>query len=168
MVIVKSLATALGAAIIAGMGFLGFAVTIPLVDIDVSVADAFVASANLLPITLLFYGVSLWLGAVSPSRSIAAGAAIGLVTFAYFANTIAAGVDALSWMKYASPFYYYGAGLPLVRGIDWTHAGSLLGVALLFMVLALRTFEARDVTVGGATELKLSALARRITTLRAS
>jgi hypothetical protein len=69
-------------------------------------------------------------------------------------------------MKYTSPFYYYGAGLPLVRGIDWTHAGSLLALAVLFTLLALRTFDSRDVTAGGATDLSPTTLARRLTTLR--
>jgi ABC-2 type transport system permease protein len=167
MVLAKAAATVIGAAVIVMLGFLGFAVTVPVTDIAVTVSDTFAACANLLPITLLFYALSLWLGAVSPSRSIAAGIAIGLVTLAYFANTIAAGVDALEWMKYGSPFYYYGAGLPLVEGINWLHAGSLLAVALLFFVLSLRTFEARDVTVGGAVELNVGAVLRRVATLRA-
>ncbi|MEX0751104.1 MAG: ABC transporter permease subunit [Dehalococcoidia bacterium] len=167
MLAVKAAATVLGATAIAMMGFLGFAVTVPVTDIAVSVGETFVASANLLPITLVFYALSLWLGAVAPSRSIAAGIAIGLVTLAYFSNTIAAGVDALDWMRYASPFYYYGAGLPLVDGINWLHAGSLLGVAAGFFVLTLRTFAARDVTIGGAAELDVAAVLRRIATMRA-
>lgn len=167
MVTIKAAATVINATLIAMLGFLGFAITVPVTDIAVTVSDTFVASANLLPITLLFYALSLWLGAVSPTRSIAAGVAIGMVTLAYFANTIAAGVDMLSWMKYGSPFYYYGAGLPLVEGINWTHAGALLGVALLFFVLTVRTFESRDVTIGGAAELDINAVLRRIATLRA-
>ena len=167
MVIAKTAATVVSTVAIVVMGFAGFAMTIPPVDIDLSVWDAFLASANLLPIALLFYALSLWLGAVAPSRGIAAGIAIGLVTLAYFANTIAAGVDALSWMKYGSPFYYYGAGLPLVEGIDRAHAGGLLAVAALFFALALRTFEARDVTIGGAAELDPLAVLRRIALLRA-
>jgi ABC-2 type transport system permease protein len=167
MVIAKSAATVLSTIAIVMMGFAGFAITIPPIDIRLDVWDAFVASANLVPIALLFYALSLWLGAVAPSRGIAAGVAIGLVTLGYFANTIAAGVDALAWMKYGSPFYYYGAGLPLVDGINWVHAGSLLAVAVLFFVLALRTFDARDVTNGGASELDAGTVLRRIGMLRA-
>ena len=48
-----------------------------------------------------------------------------LATAGYFFNTIATAVDSLSWLKYASPFYYYGAGLPLVKGIDWSHVSLL-------------------------------------------
>lgn len=167
LVIAKTAATVISTIAIVLMGFAGFAITIPPIDIALSVGDAFVASANLLPIALLFYALSLWLGAVAPSRGIAAGIAIGLVTLAYFANTIAAGVGALSWMKYGSPFYYYGAGLPLVKGINWAHAGALLAVAALFFVLALRTFESRDVTIGGAAELDAGVVLRRIGMLRA-
>jgi ABC-2 type transport system permease protein len=167
MVIAKSAATVLSTIAIVMMGFAGFAITIPPIDIRLDVWDAFVASANLVPIALLFYALSLWLGAVAPSRGIAAGVAIGLVTLGYFANTIAAGVDALAWMKYGSPFDYYGAGLPHVDGINWVLAGSLLAVAVLFFVLALRTFDARDVTNGGASELDAGTVLRRIGMLRA-
>jgi len=167
VVIWKAVATTLSMIAIAMLGFAGFAITVPVTDIAVTVTDTFLASANLLPVALCFYALSLWLGAVAPTRAIAAGVAIAAVTAAYFANTIAAGVDALSWMKYASPFYYYGAGLPLVDGINWPHAGLLLAVAAVFFALTLRTFAARDVTVGGAAEVRLGDLLRRIATLRA-
>lgn len=168
LVIVKTLATLLSAIAIAMLGFAGFAVAIPVTDIGLDVGDAFFACANLLPITVLFYALSLWLGAVAPSRGVAGGAAIALVTLAYFSNTIAAGVDSLDWMRYGSPFYYYGGGQPLVDGIDWPHALGLLAVSALLFVLALGTFAARDVTVGGATEFDLHATLRRVVMLRAA
>jgi ABC-2 type transport system permease protein len=158
----KAAATAIGSAAIVAIGFLGFAVTIPFVDIAVSLGDTAVACANMLPITLLFFTLSLWLGAVLPNRAAASAGAVGVATAAYFVNSLANGVQSLRNLQYASPFYYYGAGLPLIHGINWWHAGLLLGLSALFVVLALRTFTQRDVSTGGATDLDMAGLLRRI------
>jgi ABC-2 type transport system permease protein len=163
MVLQKCLAVLTGSALIVALGYLGFAVTMPFVTIEFSLGDAALASANMLPITMLFFALSLWLGAVAPNRAYASGVAIGVATAAYFANTIAAGVHTLSGLRFASPFYYYGAGLPLVKGIDWAHVSVLLGVAALFIALTVRSFQRRDITIGGASNVGIRALLRRAT-----
>jgi ABC-2 type transport system permease protein len=161
MVFQKCAAVLAGSVLIVSLGYLGFALTIPFVTIEISIGDAAIASANMLPITILYFAFALWLGAVAPNRAYASGGAIALGTAGYFANTIAAGVNALSWLRYASPFYYYGAGLPLVKGIDWPHVSILLGVAALFIALTVRSFQRRDITIGGASNVGFRALMRR-------
>jgi hypothetical protein len=66
-------------------------------------------SANMLPITLLFFALSLRAGAVAPSRGVAAGMVIGLATAACFIGTLAKGVDSLRKLRYATPFYCCGS-----------------------------------------------------------
>ena len=161
LVVQKCAAVLVGSALIVTLGYLGFVLSIPFVRIEISLGDAALASANMLPITVLFFALSLWLGAVAPNRTYASGGAIAVATAAYFANTIAAGVHSLSGVRYASPFYYYGAGLPLVKGIDWPHVSILLGVAALFIALTVRSFQRRDITIGGASNVGLRALMRR-------
>lgn len=161
MVFQKCAAVLAGSVLIVSLGYLGFALTIPFVTIDISIWDAALASANMLPITILYFAFALWLGAVAPNRAYASGGAIALGTAGYFANTVAAGVHALSWLRYASPFYYYGAGLPLVKGIYWPHVSILLGVSALFVSLTVRSFQRRDITIGGASNVGLRALMRR-------
>ena len=153
MIIQKAAASVAGSAMIISIGWLGFALSVPLVSIRITLADTAIASANMLPITLLFYAIALWLGAVAPNRSTASGAAIGLATGWYFVSTLANGVGALHGLKYATPFYYYGSGLPLVEGIDWAHVGVLTGVALAFVLLTLRAFERRDIATGSDIDL---------------
>ena len=164
----KAAATVIGSVAIVAIGYLGFAATIPFVAISISLSDAAVACANMLPITLLFFSLSLWLGAVLPNRATASAGAVGVATAAYFLNSVATGIDALRDLRYASPFYYYGAGLPLLHGIEWSHAGVLLSISALLVVLALRTFTRRDVSTGGATELDLAGVLRRIVAREAS
>jgi ABC-2 type transport system permease protein len=162
MVLQKCLAFCVGAALVVALGFMGFVVSIPFVSIDITLADAAVASANLLPITVLFFTLSLWLGAVMANRGVAAGGAAGIATATYFFNSLASGVHQVSGLRYVSPFYYYGAGLPLVKGIDWPHVTLLMVTALLFLVLALRAFERRDLTIGGAAFVGPRDLLRRV------
>ena len=158
----KTIAICIGSALIAAFGFLGFLVSVPFVDIDLTLKGAAFACANMLPMALLFYALSLWFGSVLPNRTYAAGAAIALATASYFFNTIAAAVHSLSWLKYASPFYYYGAGLPLVKGFDWPHVALLLGIAGLFVILTIRSFSRRDITIGGASNLSLRDVLSRV------
>lgn len=161
MVAQKCLATVVGTLLIIAIGYLGFLGSIPFVRIEISLGDAALASLNMAPIALLFFALSLWLGVIAPNRTYAAGGAVALATAAYFANSLATGVDAIHWLRYASPFYYYGAGLPLVRGLDWAHIGLLLGLSLLLTAGAARAFARRDITLGGATDVGLGDVFRR-------
>jgi len=153
----------LGSVAILALALAGFAMTVPFVAIDVGLPDVAVAVANMLPITLLFFALALWLGALLPGRGIAVAITIGIVTAGYVANTFAQGIPALRDLRYGSPFYYYGAGLPLVHGIDWPHVALLLGLAALFVVLALRAFQRRDIGAGSGDVDVLRLLARRAT-----
>jgi ABC-2 type transport system permease protein len=166
VVVQKLAASVLGTALIIAGGYLGFLVAVPTVDMEVGLVDLAVASANMLPIVLFFYALSLWAGAVAPNRGVAAGFVIGVTTATYFLFTIANGVDSLQPIRYATPFYYYGAGRSLVYGIEWWHVGVLLGSAAALVGLTLRTFERRDVSAGGATDLAASSVVRRIIGVR--
>jgi ABC-2 type transport system permease protein len=161
VLLAKTAATACGSGVIVAAGYAGFLVSVPTVNIDVSLADLAVACANMLPITLFFLGLSLWAGSVAPTRASAAGFVTGVTVVTYFVFTLSNGIDALTWMRYGTPFYYYGAGLPIVRGIDWIHVATLTGAAVALTTLAVRSFERRDVTSGGATNLSARNVLRR-------
>lgn len=142
------------AAIAGGVGIVaiacaGWAVSVPFVAIDIGLGRLMLATANLLPIMLLFFALSLWLGALLPSRGMAVAATIGLATAAYFMNAVATGVRSLEDLKYATPFYYYGSGQPLVDGLQWAHIALLVGIAAGFVGAALWSFGSRDVGTGG-------------------
>ena len=162
VVLQKAATSVIGSAAIIAIGWLGFALSISFVRIDVSLADTATASANMLPITLLFFALSLWAGAVAPSRGVASGIVIAFATAAYFISTLANGVDSLRGLRYATPFYYYGSGASLVHGIQWWHVGLLLGSAAAFVALTVRTFERRDVSIGGASDVDLAGMLRRV------
>ena len=161
IVLQKCVAFVCGLTVAVGLGVLGFAAAIPFVRIDVSIADTAIASANMLPMILLFFAFALWAGAVAPNRGAAAGLSVGVATAAYFINTLATGVESLQNLKYATPFYYYGAGLPLVQGVSLPHVGLLMGATVGLAALALAIFDRRDLGAGSGVELKLPGLLRR-------
>jgi ABC-2 type transport system permease protein len=158
----KTAAFVAGSAVIVLAGWLGFAASVPFVDINVTLSGTLAANLNMLPIVWMFYGVAFWLGAVAPSRGTAAAIAVALAVGSWFTNALAT-VEPISWLRYASPFYYYGAGRPLVEGINWLHAGLLCGIGLGATGGGLRAFERRDVTMGGAASLRLREMLRRAT-----
>ena len=162
VVLQKVAATVIGGALIIAIGWLGFALSIPFVRIDVSLADTAIASANMFPITLLFFALSLCAGAVAPSRGVASAIAIGLATGWYFISILANGVESLHNLRYATPFYYYGSGASLVHGIDWWHVGLLLGASAGLLALTIHAFGRRDVSAGGSADVDLAASLRRI------
>jgi ABC-2 type transport system permease protein len=158
-IVVGSVAIVLG-------GYAGFVISVPTVDIDVSLAELLLACLNMLPIACFFAALSVWAGAVLPNRASAAGVATAVTVVTYFLYTITNGIEWLEPLRYASPFYYYGGGRSIVDGARWSHVAVLLGLAAVFAALAMRTFEQRDVSAGGATDLSAGALLRRVIALR--
>ena len=158
----KAAAVCIGTLLILAIAYAGFALTVPFVAIDVTLTDVGAGIVNMLPITLVFFGLALWLGAYAPSRGLASAIAVGAATAAYVLNTFAVGIDALRGLRWATPFYYYGSGLPLVQGIRWWHFGLLCGVAVAFFVLALEAFERRDIATGGGSDVDVVGGLRRL------
>jgi ABC-2 type transport system permease protein len=65
----------------------------------------------------------------------------------YIINGLAPLVDWLQPFQKFSPFYYYNAADPLTNGLDPGHAAILLGLAAVFLAVAIFTFRKRDLSV---------------------
>jgi ABC-2 type transport system permease protein len=109
--------------------------------VGVAIGGGGVAISNLaaLSIHLVFFGLTL--GALALAIAAATGrktaaiggaAAFGLVSF--LINGFAPLVDALNWLKYLSPFYYYSANDPIGNGID---VGDLVVLAAATAALVI-------------------------------
>jgi ABC-2 type transport system permease protein len=53
-------------------------------------------------------------------------------------------VDAVSWLRYLSPFHYYAAHDPLGSGADLGDLGVLSAAALVLTAVAVAAFGGRD------------------------
>lgn len=136
--------------LIAAGTYIGWLISIPFVDMDVSLARLALANAQLVPMLLVIAFLSVWCAAVLPDRKLATGLVTAIAVLSYVINYLSALVDVLSPLAWASVFNYSEGGETLTGSFDEWKSLVLLGVALLFAVLAIAAFERRDLGVRGA------------------
>jgi len=127
--------------------WLTLVIGIKMVDMDISlwrVAEAMLSVA-LLGIT--FGALALAMGCVQGRRglSIAVASVVGVAS--YLVNSMAPVVEAMEPFRQLSPFYYYIGADPLRHGLDLGHATTLVGLTVVLLIIALVTFERRDLVV---------------------
>ncbi|HEY40529.1 MAG TPA: ABC transporter permease subunit [Dehalococcoidia bacterium] len=94
------------------------------------------------------YGtVALAVGCSRGKRGLSMGVSGALGVYGYMLNALAPLIDWLEPFQVASPFYYYIDANPLSNGLDPLHAAVLIGLTIFFLVIAIATFERRDVAV---------------------
>ncbi len=98
-------------------------------------------------LAVMFGALALAVGCARGKKTLAIGitGALGFVT--YIVNALAPMVYWLEPFQKFSPFYYYNSTDPLSNGLDVGHAALLLGLALVFLAVALVTFQRRDLSV---------------------
>jgi ABC-2 type transport system permease protein len=84
------------------------------------------------------------MGAGTGRRGLAGGVAAGVGLLGWLINGFAPLVDALDWLKYLSPFYYYAGHDPLTQGIDTVDLVVLAAIAAALTAVAAVGFERRD------------------------
>ena len=70
--------------------------------------------------------------------------AVGVMVALHVMNSLGEIAENPWWQK-LSPFYYYLGGDPLNTGMDWSHAGVLLALAVVLIVVSFPLFQRRDV-----------------------
>jgi ABC-2 type transport system permease protein len=109
---------------------------------------------------MLFGTLALLLSLVLPSARMAGMLSGGLL----IANWLLLGLsninDKLKAVVESTPLYYYQGG-DAVDGLNWGWIAGLLGVTLVFTLLAWWRFERRDIRVGGEGGWSLPSLWRR-------
>lgn len=113
----------------------------------IGVPNLLAASLHLAALGSFFGGLALAVGAATGSRAITT-AVVGTVGVAsYFANTLAAQIDAVAWAREISPFRYYSGGRPLENGLQPADLGVLAVAAIVLVAVGTVAFTRRDVGV---------------------
>jgi beta-exotoxin I transport system permease protein len=140
----KAAAVAVGVVVIAAGTFAGLVA-------GVAVAGGGIGVGRLaaLAIHLAFFGfasgaVALALAGITGRRAVAAGGAAAFAVAGFLTNGFAPLVDGVTWLKYASPFYYYAGHDPLGNGIDVTDLVVLGGASVVLTAIAALSFMRRD------------------------
>ncbi len=153
VVTVKAVALAIAAFLIIVIAGLGNALTLEairgLIEVDVSSTELFVATLSAWPITMAFMMMGLFLGSFLPSRRAAALTVTVIFIASYFGLLLAGFAESLEPTKALSLFNYFDfTATVFTEGPQAQDIGILLGIALAFFVLALLSFQRRNVTVG--------------------
>jgi ABC-2 type transport system permease protein len=125
--------------------FLGLLITTRAASVHLAVGKLASAAAFVCLLALLFGTLALAVGAATGRHALAVGIPAGVAAAAYLLNGVAPLVSWLDPVKIVTPFYHYTAPAPLRHGFALDHAALFVAVSLVFVGLAVWTFERRDV-----------------------
>ncbi|WP_168582833.1 ABC transporter permease subunit [Gephyromycinifex aptenodytis] len=111
-------------------------------QLELSGLGILAAAAGLGMIALLHGMLALALGAATGRRGLALAVASSVAVLGYLARNL--GGRIADWIPDLSPFEWGLGSHPLQTGFDWTGLGGLGAGALLLAVIAVVTFERRD------------------------
>lgn len=145
LVVVAFLALVLG-----GLGsMLAFNAVADQVETTITGVHVFMAVLYALPVVVALMMLALFTGAFLPSRRIALMAMTLIFVVSYFGKNVAGMVESLEWLKPLSLFTYQSTDPAIfMEGPVVGDVAVLAGVSLCFFLLALWSFDHRDLTVG--------------------
>ncbi|WP_283137807.1 ABC transporter permease [Rhizohabitans arisaemae] len=140
-------AVAVGLLIVTVVSFALVTTMVALVDMNVEVDRVLAAHTGLYLLALLVGTLALAIGAITGRKAVALAASGGVAVASYAIESLAKNVDAISWLRWVSPFRYYADGNPLRLG--WPVGDYLILAAAIAVLLftAVRAFDRRDVGV---------------------
>jgi ABC-2 type transport system permease protein len=117
--------------------------TAVLMEVDLSLESTTAAVLNMWPVCLFFGGLAMLCSAFFHRRALAIAIPAFLLFAMYLVDTIGRASEDLEDLRPASVFYYYGSAIE--DGIDWVNFGGVTLVAFVFVLLAVLTFQRRDI-----------------------
>jgi ABC-2 type transport system permease protein len=150
---VKAMALGVGLLVILAIAAAGAAITLAVigsqVETQVTPLDVFLSLMAAWPLTMAVGTISLFLGAFSPSRRIAATIATVVVVGSYLGSNLTGMISSLETIENLFLFHFYEATAEaLEKGQQAGNLLVLLAVALVAFGLAVLFFQRRDITVG--------------------
>lgn len=153
LILEKMAAFAVASMSIAVLIDIGWLLSVPFVEIDISLSKLLLGTFLMVP-PLLFVGMlALWASVAVASRKMATGLVSAYVVASFFLNYLAELVDVLRPARWLSFNAYMNAGV-LTSGVDFLRLAVLLIASLVLALLSVRAFENREIGVqasGGTT-----------------
>jgi beta-exotoxin I transport system permease protein len=144
LVLEKAGAAAVGVVIIATGTWLGLVAGVAIAGGGIGLGRQAALAVHLAFFGFASGAVALALAGISGRRAVAAGGAAAVAVAGFLINGFAPLVDGVSWLKYASPFYYYAGHDPLGRGIHLGDLAALAAGTVVLTAIAVVTFRRRD------------------------
>ncbi|MGB3306110.1 MAG: ABC transporter permease subunit [Thermomicrobiales bacterium] len=114
-----------------------------LLDLDLTITQAIRATFTLWPTALAFSTLALAVSTLVRQRALALGIPAAVVFLMFLLNVIGRLAPAVSWVRYASAYNYYGTAI--TDGIWWPGMIVLLVATALLLGFALVSFNRRDI-----------------------
>lgn len=140
--------------------WIGFALPLPKTSMHVTALELFLPFLSLFSLLMFFGRFSLLLSMFLPSQQWAAMTSGLILVASYFLTSLARLSEKLRPIEKYFPMHYYQGGLALTE-MNWTWFGLLLGLSVLFTLIALWLFERRDIRVSGEAGWHITALRGR-------
>ena len=134
----------------AGLGAMAVFATIEgQVETSLTAMDLFTVILSGWPLVITFMMISFFLGAYLPSRRLASALATIVFIISYFGNALANLADKVEPLRPIFLFSYLNTSPQVfTEGVNGTDMVVLLGTAVFFFILALASFQRRNITVG--------------------
>ncbi len=113
--------------------------------VNVELPASAVANAllNLWPLCILFGGLAMLCSALFRRRITAIAVPGVVLVFMYVLNALGNSVKEIESLRHLSAFYYYGSAIE--HGIDWSNFIGVTVAALVLVLLAVISFQRRDI-----------------------
>jgi ABC-2 type transport system permease protein len=144
----RVLAFILSIALILLIVWIGFVLVLPSSDLGISIGEIILPFISLFSVLILLGALSVLLSMLLPSRRLAALFAGVLMVASFFITGLSSLDERLESIARFSPLNYYQGGNAIDQ-MNWEWILGLLGVSLLFILLAWLGFWRRDIRVGG-------------------
>ena len=143
LVAAKAAAVGVGVVIVAVATWVGLIAGVAVAGGGIGVGNLGAYALHLALFGFASGAVALAIGAGTGRRGLAGGAS-GFVLLGFLINGFAPLVDAIAWLKYISPFYYYAENDPLSSGVDVGNLVVLGLFALAMTAIAMLGLQRRD------------------------
>lgn len=124
--------------------YLGLIIGALIVKLRISFSHLLAATLSGLLLSLAFGSLSLAIGCARGKRGLSIGISSAIGIASYLLNALAPLVEVLKPYRKLSLFYYYIGSDPLTNGLNLWHSAVLIGLVILFLVVALLVFERRN------------------------
>ena len=118
-----------------------------LVDMDISAGGVAAVTISSALLGAFFGALALAIGCATGRRGMTLGITGAVAVLTYFINALQPVVDILEPARFVTPFYYYIGADPLSNGLDLLHAAVLVAATALLTLVAVASFERRDIAV---------------------
>ena len=144
LVLSKAAAVAITVALVALGTFLGLVAGVAVAGGGIPVGDLAALALHLAAFGWATGALALAIAAATGRRAAATGGAVAVSVLGFLVNGFAPLVDAVSWLRYLSPFHYYAGHDPIGNGADAGDLAVLCAAALVLTAVAVVAFGRRD------------------------